>query len=1141
MPKSISTVLYCKAVEDSLRFVTIDKETGKQADFSKLFYPLGIDEGSLAFQHFLAQVDRTQKAEESIPDIRNIKDKVSKYKKNRAKNQQGEKQSTLTLQESLPTDEIAISRITAAAQDLLKDLKHARRSTMSESNNAAVVQYENTEIEDGIAETEDGITEVETYNDFQNKSKDFLLFEPDAKKRNRIVWTSEGNDYSRVLVLASAGYGKSTLLTRIALFYCSLQHDIRDSEKLEIESEFAAYYKLPYSNRRDWNYIPCLIRLRTVKEENASIEQIIQDSIHSYLPTVAKDDIVRWIGTEQDRLLLLFDGLDELSEDRKRSFLDSLESFLAKKQGSNPIVLSSRVSGLSEQGVNEKLQAMRFHGRTILPLSDNSIISYCKQWINVTQSEDASNIASYLQLVESIQVEEKYKYLRDFMRKPLELTIILKQIVNKALSSNKWEMFYDMLWWQFTSHVPTSQKQGIFDDTMLFLSIISKSLQDRRTMFFEVGFISELIQNLSLLSFQTTDYIELTEQSIIDKLDQLASSIGIVEKDDTHQMISYTFPIRAYQEFLAAYACCHVHVDLSKSRVDPLSALLPHVNDPYWDDVILYSLLDMESNHSYLLDSFKNNLFENCSSPSLLQSIIESKVYIDLSNATTLCRVNFQNGILSEQEFALLDSCLHCDAPYSFNKALLTLYKTNSSINPWSYLDSVSFSLINKVVNRNEQLTIYLHNLLWDAEDYKQYIGAGIISLLSRAALDEAPLVNKTIYNAANENASDVLTRLIATEENLFSQLYSCATRCKSPIFVYALTEVLMTRLGQTAQIIPFLDRNLLAIVYPHVIKEWEKGCSYKKDSCIISLLYIISAFPVSIISAQIPYPFPLSCFIRALHSFSIYDESLNRMALAVIQLTNGKSFDEFMTEWIWSICRGVSSNKVKNTAVSLREQNHFQLLCEQLYPIEGEYRNYSRKQLNNISDIASLIWSNGSNASTSPASRTSKHIIDLAVDYYQRAGYGKKTDKIVEDLYIKLSKGLFDATASTNLAFLLRNGKIKSPIKELSISELIDKLLFPGIQERNSYALMNMALKLIDDGKMSDIDSLLNLMTIEGWNEVVNHWWYPMLWVREHTEEGALVCLMANKYAGIKISDYEEMINILSKRREILPLVTAS
>ncbi len=1115
MPPTINTVLYCKAVEDSIRFVTIDKETGKQADFCKLFFPLGIDDGSLAFQHFLTQIDRTQKAEESTTDPEIIRAKVSRQLNKNNADSNSEDDPIPSQKPSLLTDEIAISKISIAAQELLKDLKPPLRAKIKniERINSAT-QFDNTEITQGIIENQ-------TDNDFSVEQEDLLLSESDTRKRNRLVWTSKSNDYSRVLVLASAGYGKSTLLTRIALFYCILQHEGRAPEEYEIESEFAAHYRLPYSNHKSWNYIPCLIRLRGVKTENTSIESIIQENIHSLFPLVSGEEILSWIGTIQERLLLLFDGLDELPEGRKRSFLDSLGEYLEKNRNTC-VVLSSRVSGLSENGVKEKLQRMRFHGRTILPLSDKNIIGYCKQWIDVTQSEETTDKDSYLQLVESIQVEEKYRYLRDFMRKPLELTIILKQIVNKALSYNKWEMFYDMLWEQFTNHVPFAQKQGVFDDTMLFLSIISKFLQDHRTMYFEAGHLSELIQNLSILSFQTSDFIELTNESVIEKLNTLASNLGIVEKDDTQQEISYTFPIRAYQEFLTAYACCHVRINLKKTRPDPLDVLLPHVNDSYWNDVILYSLLDMESNHSFLLEEFKNAIFERCSSATLLQNIIESKVYIDLGNATTLCRINFCKGILDKQQLELLDACLHSETSYSFHKALLSLYKSCVSSSPWQYLDSVSYSQMNKAINNNEDIPAYVKNLLLSPEDIKRFIGAGTISLLARSILDEIPLINETLSNLTKKSASETLSGLIATTPNLFLHLRLCAKHYNSTVFIQALAEMWISKLKQTEQIISVLDRELLAIVYSQIIEEWKKGCSYKSDSSIINLLYTVSAFPISILPTNTLYPYPLSCFIKTLHSYSLYDDTLDRIALSVAQLSNGMTFEDFMTEWIWSICKGIPSRKIKKIDVSIRERNHFLLLREQLYSVEESYKAITRKQFNDFDEIHLLA----------------KRILDLAVEYYQEAGYGQRTDPIVEDLYIKLAKGTLDSTASTNLAFLLRNGKIQSPLKELNMGDLINQLLRQGVQEKSPYALINMALKLIDDGKSSEVESLLSSMSVDDWNDVIDGWWYKMLWVRKRTEEGALVCLMARKYAGIEKPDYEEMVKSLSDKKEALSFV---
>ena len=91
----------------------------------------------------------------------------------------------------------------------------------------------------------------------------------------------------------------------------------------------------------------------------------------------------------------------------------------------------------------------------------------------------------------------------------------------------------------------------------------------------------------------------------------------------------------------------------------------------------------------------------------------------------------------------------------------------------------------------------------------------------------------------------------------------------------------------------------------------------------------------------------------------------------------------------------------------------------------------------------------------------------------------------------------------------------------EYSIPDLLEE----GVQNQESYALLNMVLYELELKHYPQAESLLDKISEEGWHNVSERFWYPELWERASDPEGALVCVLAHAYGNCDFDDYEEML----------------
>lgn len=1088
MQVKVDEVTYLRALESSLENICFDRASGETYDFVDLFYPLDIDEGKVAFQSYSEQMDKAR----NLSNVR--KKKQFNYEPSRSLKRIGD-----DLLKKIQQAQASIEKKNSYEIDSESDFGKKSKGLADNVNKPGgksiheKIRHQNLKQPGEISLDVERKLKAEIGPDID------LLSEEQEHISHSSLIINDKNQYSRILTVASAGYGKTTLLRRIALFYChplSISvEDVKVSRKYSLEGKF----------------VPCLIQLRDIGDNKFSLDKLIENSIISVLKswnikensdcTIDRSEVRCLINSVRASLLLLIDGLDELSDSTRLDFLLSLNDYLQITPETH-VIVTSRVAGLSEYGIKDIFKKMKFRGRSIIPLSDEEAKSYSEKWISVTQPEEQH--AQLCDVLEQILNQSRFKYLREFMRTPLELLVILKQLANDTLSLNRFQMFHDMLWELFTNHVKRyDKKRPVFDDTMTFLSFIAYKMQLKDSLYISKKEIVEILDELGNLSFHTDIIKNGTLEDYISILDELAANVGIIEKDDRTEDVVYTFPIRAYQEFLTAHACCHLRLSQDSFKPVPLKIVKEYMTDTRWMSIINFVLSDLGTNNQVEFDLIVNLLFSQVSDLEQLRSIVEADLAITRSHAQILCDNIFASERLDKSRKELLIACLNSKSAYAYAHVLRTSYINQKDST--NYLEASAISSIVWDYNSGCSALKTAIKGLQSGNPQESRQAAMIISILAMACFDEG------WCELWDELKTKALSDLVVSEKLLY-QLDCNARSLKDIYSVIALTNLWLTKKSGTKIIRSILTVDLAKIVIAalnnknHVIQKLciaGKNAANEFEYCeVIELLYTLGTFPVNTNNKELLLhenrDVFVAAFIQAMYEKSKDDVEVDQVAIATACLFYCWDVSRFIEAWGGEICKGMASEYVRKDLCSKREQNHFELVRTSLVKFEKAYAKKQEESTNILkpTNKVFILFRNGK-------------LLEAAQECLKAVEIGFLPNY-------------------TNLAFLMRYGGLNgTEIVEGQVFN-IPELLKSGVAKKDSYALMNMALYEVSNERISEAIELFKQITPQGWEEISWNFWYPELWASKRDPEGALVCVMAHIFGGCKFDEYKYMLECI-------------
>lgn len=747
---------------------------------------------------------------------------------------------------------------------------------------------------------------------------------------------------SRVLVLASAGHGKTTLLERLSLYYCEKVLGETESEE---DIMLAGKYYLP-----DRFFLPVLVRVRSLEEPGEAEGYDLTQIIAKQAAAVRQYEAARRLTGKRfleaavnaagaDSLLLLIDGLDELTDRCRNTFLRSLASFLEDHPAAS-VVMTSRVAGIYEEETKAVLAKMRFHMRSLIPLSDEQTEVYARRWIGCTQPPDQTE--RLFARVSEILSLPRYRYLKPFMQTPLELIIILRQIASGTIAGSRHQIFQDMLWEIFTSHEQPKRRAAVFSDLMTLLGYLAWCMQVKGRLSASKEEIRDILPGLGLLSFRTTMMGAKSLPEITAILDDLTSNTGIIEQ----QTGGYVFPVRTYQEILTAHACCHIPLRAGQRLPDPAGLLAPHMNDSGWLNIISFALDDLYREDPEAHAKLFSALTEHMNDMTFLRQMCETGFQVDRSQAGRFAKRHFRDRYLSGQQQELLYQCLTLNNATPFILSILRLQQAEGDNG--DFLEAAAAAEIIRCRNHGSSLTDRALELLSGTGGSTVMRGMQMARMLLDIMLDNGIAVylrgfqvllrgmraeERKDYAAGLERVIDLAAERAAhlpPQEILFTEIagrWHILTEGRSQA---ALRGLSLQRERSMIAMLQSMEKDAgYLCVFP---AKRDGSAAYAKIRC---LSYALGCFPYHPEWMGI---LPGTTYVALLMEY-MYEEArgdgrYDAAAMLMARARFAKGQEWLIREWVMTICEGRPSSSVIFRAGNVRragEASHCRLMSREL------------------------------------------------------------------------------------------------------------------------------------------------------------------------------------------------------------------
>lgn len=374
---------------------------------------------------------------------------------------------------------------------------------------------------------------------------------------------------SRLAILADPGGGKTTLLKRLAIAYAF-------PERREAVDD-----KLP-----DQKWLPLFVRCRQIPNLAKSSVFDILSLIPNWAEMKELADSFSLLVSQalrDGRVLLLVDGLDEISDESERvAFIKQLRVFLSIYPAVG-IIVTSREAGF--RIIGGALSACCEHYR-IADLDDNDIRRLTLAWHKEVVGDQGKVRLEAEKLVDTIC---KAQRVRALARNPLLLTTLLlvKRWVGQFPSRRS--VLYGkaievlLMTWNVEGHKPIE-----LDEAIPQLAFVAFAMMKDGVKRISLKRLNELLLLARNQMPDVLGYARISASEFVKQV-ELRSSILIftghtVEQGTLYPM--YEFRHLTFQEYLTARAIVDGYYP-GREDVDTIQSILePHIEDSDWKEVV---------------------------------------------------------------------------------------------------------------------------------------------------------------------------------------------------------------------------------------------------------------------------------------------------------------------------------------------------------------------------------------------------------------------------------------------------------------------------------------------------------------------------------------------------------------------------
>jgi predicted ATP-binding protein involved in virulence len=314
---------------------------------------------------------------------------------------------------------------------------------------------------------------------------------------------------------------------------------------------------------------------------------------------------------EKGRVLLMFDGLEEILNEKKRNrIIDMINNLFVRYSQKNTFIITSRIAGYPVPSFS----ASEFHHFVLEDFGDFQIKEFCQKRTRILfmDKEEAENRAKIL-----LTVIVQNSSLRVLAKNPLLLTIISMTFFHEATISLDLLKLYDkvvkIFFYTWRNQKGIVDEKFKLEDTQHFLEKLGFHMQARESFILDQKEIYKVLTP----DFRRVYSLDARQaKALIDKYVKLKQlSTGILEEVTPGQ---YRFANKSFQEYFTARWIANqtlVNQDLQVM----LDYVDRHVGDASWHEVLILALRALPQKQA---SQVLKHIFKSCRKPALyLKSI----------------------------------------------------------------------------------------------------------------------------------------------------------------------------------------------------------------------------------------------------------------------------------------------------------------------------------------------------------------------------------------------------------------------------------------------------------------------------------------------------------------------------------------